>query len=105
MPTRKSFILFLKPGNAEEYKTRHDNLWPEMAEMLKAHGVSNYSIAHCPETNQLFGYAEIESEELWNQIPSTSICQKWWSFMGDIMETNPDNSPKAVPLNELFYLK
>jgi L-rhamnose mutarotase len=33
------------------------------------------------------------------------IVQKWWAYMADIMETNPDNSPVSESLNELFYLE
>jgi L-rhamnose mutarotase len=105
MRIRKQFIMYLNPGCEEEYRKRHDKLWPELEEALKSHGVHNYSISLCRETNQLFGYAEIESEERWNAIARTEACQKWWKYMGDIMATNPDSSPKSKDLVEVFYLK
>jgi len=37
-------------------------------------------------------------------LPSNSIMQKWWNYMADIMETNPDNSPVQISLEEVFYL-
>ena len=95
----------LNPGCEEEYKRRHDELWPEMKELLKSHGVNNYSISLCRETNQLFGYAEIDSEEQWKAIADTEECRKWWKYMSDIMETNPDNSPVSSELTEVFYLQ
>ena len=72
--------------------------------MLKDHGVSNYSIFLHSETRQLFGYAEIESEEQWASIASTEVCQRWWKHMSDIMAYNPDDTPAAVNLREVFHL-
>ncbi|MCB1122609.1 MAG: L-rhamnose mutarotase [Verrucomicrobiae bacterium] len=72
--------------------------------MLKEHGVSNYSIFLHEETHQLFAYAEIEDEALWNAIASTPVCQKWWAYMKDLMEINSDNSPQSLPLKEVFHL-
>jgi len=89
----------------ETYKKRHNELWPEMEVMLKAHGAHNYSIFLDEESGVLFAYIEIECEDLWAQTAQTEICQKWWEYMSDIMETNADNSPKSRELKEVFYLK
>ena len=101
---RKAFILQIKPGTAEEYTRRHSPIWPELEATLRAHGVSNYSIHLNPETNELFGYAEIESEERWNAIACTDVCQRWWAHMADLMVTNPDGSPASKPLAECFHM-
>jgi L-rhamnose mutarotase len=71
---------------------------------LKEHGVANYSIFLEPETSQLFGYVEIESEERWAAIADTDECKRWWEFMKDIMPSNDDNSPISVELREVFHL-
>lgn len=89
----------------EEYKKRHDELWPEMEVMLKEHGAHNYSIFLDEAEGVLFAYVEIESEELWKKTAQTDICKKWWAYMADIMETNPDDSPQAWELKDVFYLK
>jgi len=89
----------------ETYKKRHDELWPEMEVMLKEHGAHNYSIFLDEEYGVLFAYVEIESEELWVKTAETEICQKWWKYMADIMETNDDKSPKSWELKEVFHLK
>jgi L-rhamnose mutarotase len=106
IPTRirKAFILGIKPGTAEEYTRRHSPIWPDLETTLRAHGVSNYSIHLNPGTNELFGYAEIESEEQWNAIAQTDACQRWWTHMADIMVTNPDGSPASKPLVECFHM-
>ena len=94
----------LYPGCEAEYEKRHNELWPEMVEMIHEHGGSNYTIFLDKETNVLYGYLEIEEEEKWTKSAKTAICRKWWDFMADIMETNPDNSPVAIDLQEVFHL-
>jgi len=88
-----------------EYKRRHDELWPELAEELKRHGAQNYSIFLDEASGQLFAYVEIATEERWAAMAQTPICQKWWAYMKDIMQTNEDNSPVTVPLRDVFYLE
>jgi hypothetical protein len=63
MKIRKAFIMSVNAGAEAEYEKRHNPIWPELEKVLKDHGVSNYSIFLHAETHQLFGYAEIESEE------------------------------------------
>ena len=102
---RKGFKMFLYPGMAQEYEKRHNELWPEMKEMIYAHGGHNYSIYLDPETNVLYGYLEVEDEELWAKSADTAVNRKWWDYMADIMETNEDNSPVCVDLKPVFYLQ
>lgn len=100
----KAFKMKLYPGKAQEYKRRHDQLWPEMVEMIHAHDGRNYSIFLDESSLNLFAVIEIENEELWAQGADTAINRKWWDYMADIMETNPDNSPVSVDLPLLFHL-
>lgn len=101
---RKGFKMKLYPGMKEEYTKRHNELWDEMKDCIHSHGGKNYSIYLDEETDTLFGYIEIESEELWAKTAETEINRKWWDFMADIMETNPDNSPVSVDLTPVFHL-
>lgn len=101
---RKGFVMKVYPDKHEEYEERHNKIWPEMVEELRKHGVINYSIFLQKETNQLFGYLEIESEEKWSKMPTTEINQKWWSFMEPVMETNADKSPVSIDIKEVFHL-
>ena len=102
--TRKAFLMTLKPGNQEEYEKRHSPIWPELQQVLKEHGVRNYSIFLDRQNDRLFAYAEIESEELWQRIAETETCRRWWAYMKDLMMTNADDSPVAVNLDEVFHL-
>ena len=101
---RKAFQMTLKPGCEAEYEQRHNPIWPELQAVLKEHRVHNYSIFLDRDSDQVFAYAEIESEELWQAIAETEACRRWWAHMKDLMLTNPDNSPVAVPLAEVFHL-
>jgi L-rhamnose mutarotase len=91
-------------GAEEEYAKRHQAIWEELETVLKEHGVHNYSIFLHPETRQLFAYAEVEDEARWAAIASTEVCRRWWKHMGDIMPSNPDNSPVARDLQEVFHI-
>lgn len=102
---RKCIVMKVFKGFHEEYKRRHDEIWPEMVEMLHKYGARNYSIFLNPDTNSLFAYLEIEDENLWSKSDETLICQKWWEYMKDVMETNEDNSPVSIELQELFHLE
>ena len=101
---RKAFLMRLEPSNQAEYERRHNPIWPELQAVLKAHGVHNYSIYLERESDYLFAFAEIESEERWQQIAQTEVCQRWWAYMKDLMQTNDDNSPVALELKEVFNL-
>ncbi len=100
----KGFKMKLYPGMEQEYEKRHHQLWPEMKEMIHTYGGKNYTIFLDEETLTLFGYIEIEDEERWKQSGTTEICQKWWEFMADIMETNEDMSPVSIDLKSVFHL-
>lgn len=102
---RKGFKMRLYPGMEAEYERRHNLLWPEMKEMIHAHGGRNYSIFLDREALTLFGYIEIEDEALWAAAADTPINRKWWDYMADIMETNPDNSPVSIDLHPVFHLE
>lgn len=101
---RKGFRMKLFDGMAEEYEKRHNNLWPEMKNMIHEYGGSNYSIFLDKETNVLYGYIEIEDAKKWDSSAESEVCKKWWDYMADIMESNSDNSPVTTDLIEVFHL-
>ena len=101
---RKAFLMSVDPDAHTEYEKRHRPIWDDLTEILKRYGVANYSIFLDEETSQLFGYAEIESEALWNAIAEKDECRRWWTYMRDIMPTNDDNSPVSRGLKEVFHL-
>ncbi|WP_224998988.1 L-rhamnose mutarotase [Cesiribacter sp. SM1] len=101
---RIAFKMKLKPGYTAEYQKRHAAIWPELVQLLKEAGISDYSIFLDEETGTLFGVQKLNGQSS-QQLGSTPIVQKWWAYMADIMETNADQSPVSVPLKEVFYLE
>ncbi len=103
--TRLAFKMHLNEGQKEVYIKRHNEIWPELKQLLKDSGVSEYSIFLDEETNTLFAFQKVSGEGGSQDLGQTAIVQKWWAYMADIMETNPDNSPVSKALEEVFYLK
>jgi L-rhamnose mutarotase len=102
---RLAFKMYLNEGQKELYKKRHDELWPELHQLLKDAGVSEYSIFLDEETNTLFAFQKVNGVGGSQDLGQTEIVQKWWAFMSDIMKCNPDNSPVTIPLEEVFYME
>lgn len=102
---RNAFTMKLIKGNEQEYKKRHDEIWPELSELLSETGISEYSIFLDEETSTLFAFQKLSDAFDEALLPNHPVVKKWWAYMGDIMETNPDNSPKITSLKEVFFMK
>jgi L-rhamnose mutarotase len=101
---RIAFVMQLNKGCEAEYLKRHNTIWPELQLLLKANGISEYSIFLHPKTLQLFGFLKVIDEVVLDDLPKEAVMKKWWHYMKDIMETNEDESPTSIPLTEVFYL-
>ena len=102
---RFAFKMKLKAGMAAEYKKRHDEIWPELAKLIRDSGVCDYSIFLDDETDTLFGVQKVSGDGGSQDLGSLDIGKRWWAYMADLMETNPDQSPVSIPLREVFYLE
>lgn len=96
---RRAWIMTLKPGCEAEYKRRHDAIWPELAEAIRASGVTSFSIYRHGLT--LFAYQERDDSPAPEPVP---VMWRWWGEMAELMETEPDTRPVQVPLEEMFHL-
>ncbi|MDM8174290.1 MULTISPECIES: L-rhamnose mutarotase [Olivibacter] len=99
-----AFKMKLMPGFQEEYKKRHDEIWPEISALLKETGVADYSIFLDEETNTLFA-VQRQNGSSSQDLGDHPLVKKWWAYMADIMETNADNSPVSKPLKMMFHLE
>lgn len=99
-----AFRMQLNPGAADEYRRRHDAIWPELVDLLRAAEVSDYSIYLDPETNALFGMLTRPEDHGMEDLPSHPVMRRWWAHMAGLMQTHPDNEPVAVPLVPMFHL-
>ena len=102
---RAAFKMKLKPGFEMEYKKRHDEIWPELSLELTKAGVYDYSIFLDEETLTLFAVQKLKDDNSADQLPLNPVVRKWWDYMADIMEVNPDHSPVEKGLFEVFHHK
>jgi L-rhamnose mutarotase len=103
-PQRLAFRMKLKPGFREEYRRRHNTIWPELKALLSHAGIYEYSIFLDEQTDTLFAFQKLRSGEGSQVLGANPIVQRWWKYMADIMETNADYSPVSSALEEVFYL-
>jgi len=94
----------LKPGNVEEYKKRHDEIWPKLSQEISDVGIFDYSIYFDEESLMLFAFQKLADDNTANGLKDREIVKKWWDHMADLMEVNPDNSPVVKPLHEVFHM-
>lgn len=101
---RKAFRMSVYPGMHGEYERRHNPIWQELHDVLKAHGVHNYAIFLDPADGSLFGYVELEDEARWSALAENDVCRRWWQYMRELMPTHPDGRPISTDLREVFHL-
>jgi L-rhamnose mutarotase len=101
---RIAFKMKLKTGCEAEYQRRHNALWPELKKILIDQGINDYSIFHDSETNILFAVQKVSGPHGSQDLGNNEIVQRWWAYMADVMETNPDLSPVTRPLQEVFHM-
>lgn len=102
---RYYFKMKLKAGCEEEYKRRHNNLWPELKALLIDNRIHDYAISLDKETNILYASQKLPDDFEGEKLSDNPVMRKWWNYMADIMETNEDNSPVCGELEEMFYLE
>lgn len=102
---RLAFTMRLRPGVADEYRRRHDAIWPELAVLLRASSVRDYSIFLDDASLTLFGVLKLSDPAAFAALPEQPVMRRWWAYMADLMETNPDQSPRVWPLREVFHLE
>jgi L-rhamnose mutarotase len=100
---RCAFTMRIKPGFEAEYRKRHAEIWPELSRLLHAAGIRDYSIFLDKNTGMLFAVQKLTDNNTNEDLPNHPLMKKWWAYMADIMETNPDNSPLTHPLEEVFH--
>lgn len=101
---RYAFRMRLHQGMEAEYKRRHDDIWPELVDLLHSAGISDYAIYLDRETRLLFGVLTRTASQGVDDLPNSAVMQRWWAYMADIMEVASDNAPIAVPLVPLFHM-
>lgn len=103
MPTR-AFRMQLHPGCAEEYRRRHDAIWPELVDVLLAAGLDDYRIFLDDATGALFAVMIHRYAHTLDRLPNNPVVRRWWDMMADLMDTQQENRPVEVELTPMFAL-
>ena len=106
MANKIAYTMKLKPGTADEYKRRHDEVWPEVLELLRQHGFTDYSIFVDEESSTLFAVYKPSSLDTASNdaISHSEIIQRWWAYMADIVEFKEDKTPATQALKMVFHM-
>jgi L-rhamnose mutarotase len=102
---RVGFKMKLYEGQVEEYKKRHDEIWPDLVDELHKAGLQEFSIFLDEDSRTLFAFHLLREDVISKGQPGGEVQRKWWEYMSPLMECNDDNSPKTWPLKEVFYMK
>ena len=102
---RKSFRMTLKEGVIDEYKKKHDEVWPEISKALTNAGVTNYSIYFDKKDNTLIEYMELKENNTFDKLEELDILKKWNVYMKDLLVTisEDDATPVVNELAEVFH--
>ena len=103
---RVCFTLQVRPERLEEYKARHEQVWPEMLEALRETGWHNYSLFLRPD-GLLIGYLETDDfERARKEMARRDVNRRWQEQMSEFFCSNgvrPDSAMAPVP--EVFHLE
>ncbi|MCA1326344.1 L-rhamnose mutarotase [Herbaspirillum sp. alder98] len=99
-----AFTMQLRAGCADEYRRRHDAIWPELAALLHQSGVRDYSIFLDPDSGKLFAVLRRTPQHGMDCLPLHPLMQRWWTRMADLMETGQDCRPLTQDLVPMFHL-
>jgi L-rhamnose mutarotase len=100
----KAFRMKLKPGAVDEYRRRHDALWPDLAAALHDAGIYDYSIFLDEETLHLFAVLKLRDNDSSAALPGLPVMRRWWDYMADLMDTDDTKRPLEWPLLPMFHL-
>ena len=98
-----AFRMQLKPGVVDEYRKRHDEIWPELSALLTESGIHDYSIFLDEATLSLFAVLKLADRNTRDALPDHPVMKRWWDHMAPLMEVEADNRPKEWPLPLIFH--
>lgn len=89
----------LRPGAYERYKLAHDQLWPHLAEGMRANQVS---MAIYRDGDRLFLFAAAPSEKRWLASRRDPVLARWDAAMTEFLETNTQGAIDFTVLPKAF---
>ena len=104
-PKRYAFMLKLRPGTAEAYEEAHRAVWPEMLDLLKRSGISEYSIYRRDDL-LILALRTADFEATWSRIDNDPVNLRWQAAMAPYFAPVEGVRPgeRFAMLEEVFYL-
>jgi L-rhamnose mutarotase len=101
---RYCFTFELKPGQEAEYDRRHQAVWPELVDALKAAGISNYSLFR--RGTRVIAYCECEpdAETAFRKVGATEVNRRWSQWFEDVIEALVDAEGNLFAAREVWHL-
>jgi L-rhamnose mutarotase len=102
---RFAFRLRVRAHRIQDYDEAHQKVWPELLQLLKDVGISQYSIFR--SGTDLFFYMHVEDfERAWYELDANRVNQLWQKAMEPILEPLSDLQPgeRFPMMREVFYL-
>jgi L-rhamnose mutarotase len=99
-----AFRMTLVAGASEEYRRRHDAIWPELRSALQAAGVIDYHIFHEPGSTSLFAIMRRRADHKLEELSRSKLMHEWWTMMSDVVVSDERGVPLQTSLQEVFRL-
>src|SRR6185312_8597314 len=97
-----AFRLTLVPGQIAAYRKRHDEIWPELEEALRAAGIIEYRIFNQPGDTALFAVMRRKKNHDLDALAESAVMLRWWDMMRDVTVTGPDGVPVQQALETVY---
>jgi L-rhamnose mutarotase len=101
---RLCFTFEIRPGMEDEYKRRHDEIWPELVEAIKDAGFANYSLFR--RGTQIVAYAECHPDvaTAFAKLGPTEVNARWAKWFEDVIVSLTDENGDLYRLEEVWHL-
>lgn len=101
---RVCFTFELYEGAEDEYKRRHDEIWPDLVADIKAAGFSNYSLFR--RGSQIVAYAEVspDLETAMGALASSEANGRWAAWFEDLIVNLTDSQGRLMSMQEVWHL-
>lgn len=100
-----AFRLTLVPGQIAAYRKRHDEIWPELEEALRAAGIIEYRIFNQPGDTALFAVMRRKKNHDLDALAESAVMRRWWDMMRDVTVTGPDGVPVQQALETVYVMR
>jgi L-rhamnose mutarotase len=101
---RVCFTFEIRPGTEDEYKKRHDEIWPELVDAIKDAGFANYSLFRRGTTIVAYVECEPDAATAFAKLGPTEVNARWAKWFEDVIVSLTDENGQLYTLDEVWHL-